>query len=100
MAKPIIWQNKAVDQFENIQEYLLSEWGESVVTSFTQQVFQVLELLSRYPKIGPMEVPERNIRGYVVNKQITILYQVEPEAIHILALFDNRQYPADKSNEL
>lgn len=75
MAKPIIWQNKAVDQFENIQEYLLSEWGESVVISFTQQVFQVLELLSRYPQIGPMEVPERNIRGYVVNKQITMLYQ-------------------------
>jgi hypothetical protein len=47
-----------------------------------------------------MEVPERNIRGYVVNKQITILYQVEREAIHILALFDNRQDPANKSNEL
>lgn len=68
MAKPIIWQNKAVDQFENIQKNLLSEWGESVVISFTQQVFQVLELLSRYPQIGPMEVPERNMRGYVVNK--------------------------------
>lgn len=100
MAKQIIWQNKAVGQFEAIQEYLLSEWGESVAINFTQQIFQMLELLSRYPNIGTMELPERNIRGYVVNKQISILYQVEQEAIHILALFDNRQDSANKSNEL
>ena len=42
----VIWQDRAVEEFEAIQEYLVNEYGELSVRKFTKRVFTFLDLLN------------------------------------------------------
>jgi hypothetical protein len=49
--------------------------------------------LVEFPEIGTLENVERNIRGFVIVRQITIFYKVSGNKIILLDFFDNRQEP-------
>ena len=89
----IIWQDQAVEEFETIQEYIRSKFGEDSMEKFTVRVFEFLDILEKYPSIGPVEFPQRAIRGFVISKQTKILYKVADNKIFLLSFFDNRKDP-------
>jgi plasmid stabilization system protein ParE len=99
MALEIVWTRKAAIDFNDIQDYLFSTWGESSVKKFTNKVFNFLELLSEFPLIGTMENKESNIRGFVIVKQLTLFYQVRDNRIILLRFYDNRQDPKPRRYE-
>jgi hypothetical protein len=43
--------------------------------------------------MGNFQHEEKEIRGFVIIKQVTMFYKVRDENIIILNLFDNRQNP-------
>jgi len=86
----IVWQDRAVAEFEAIQEYLIRYHGESQVRKFTKRVFQFLDLLQTHPSIGPLQHKKLDIRGFVLSRQTTIIYKLVNDKIHILAFVDNR----------
>lgn len=89
----IIWQDRAVQQFEHIQNYLLVSFGEKVVAEFTKRIFKFLDSLSKFPTIGRIQHEALNIRGFVISRQTSILYKVEADKVFILAFIDNRINP-------
>jgi len=89
----IIWTPEAAEDFEEIQDYLLREFGEIVLQRFTERVFSFLDLLEDYPHIGTIQQEERKIRSFVISKQTTILYKVESRNIYLLSFFANLDDP-------
>ncbi|GAB3822928.1 type II toxin-antitoxin system RelE/ParE family toxin [Pontibacter rugosus] len=93
----IVWNKRASNQLADLQNYLQQEFGDKATQTFTYRIFQFLELLIKYPQIGTLESPEKDIRGFLLHRHTTILYKQKEETIYILASFDNRQNPQKKT---
>ena len=91
MALKIYWSKRADTKFDNILDYLNTEWGEVVTSAFVKKVYDFLDILIEFPEIGSVENSNRNIRGFVIVKQITIFYKVYKNQIILLNFFDNHQ---------
>jgi plasmid stabilization system protein ParE len=97
MALSIKWSKYADRKFDKILEYLIATWGENTTKAFVNRTYEYINLLSKYPEIGTLENPEKNIRGLVIVKQITVFYKVKKNNIVILNFYDNRQKPSSWS---
>ena len=51
MALKIYWTKRADKKFDQILDYLLVEWGETVAKAFTRKVYDFLDILSEFPEI-------------------------------------------------
>lgn len=87
---------RADKKFDEIIEYLLQEWGETVTKAFVKKVYDFLDILIEFPEIGSIEHVEKNIRGFVIVKQLTVFYKIENDKIVLLNFFDNKQNPKRK----
>ncbi len=96
MALTLYWSTRADKKFDEIIEYVLQEWGETVTKAFVKKVYDFLDILIEFPEIGSIEHVERNIRGFVIVKQLTVFYKIENDKIVLLNFFDNRQNPKRK----
>jgi len=96
MALEILWSKRADKKFDNILDYLLSEWGERVTESFVKKVYDFIDTLSEFPEIGTIENKDNQIRGFTIVNQINVFYKVSGYQIIILDFFDNRQNPKKK----
>jgi plasmid stabilization system protein ParE len=91
MALDIYWSKRADEKFDRILIYLTDEWGEIVTSAFVKKVYDFLDILVEFPEIGSLENIEKNIRGFVIVRQITIFYKISEDRIILLNFFDNRQ---------
>lgn len=96
MALKVKWSKYADKSFDRILEYLEAEWGENVVRAFVRRTYEFLDLLAEFPEIGSVENAERQIRGFVLIKQITVFYIRKSDTIILLNFYDNRRKPAVK----
>ena len=92
----IFWTKKSLSRFQDIHSYIQNEFGKNASDKFKDKVFDFLELLERYPGLGTLEVPDKNIHGFQISKQTKIFYRVNKDQISLLTFFDNRQDPAKK----
>ena len=93
MALKIKWSRFADKSFDHILEYMESEWGENVTRKFVRRTYEFTDILSEFPELGSIENSEKQIRGFVLVKQITVFYSVKNNLIIILNFYDNRQKP-------
>ncbi len=96
MILKIYWNKRAERKFLKTIDYLKDEWGEKASDEYLLRVFEIIDLISKFPEMGTMEVKERNIRGFVITKQVTLFYKVRNDKLLILNFFDNRQNPNKK----
>lgn len=96
MAKEIVWSKRADIKFDKIIEYLQQEWNETVVTAFVKKTYDFLDILLEFPEIGTVENKQRDIRGFVLTKHITIFYKIKGNIIILLNFFDSSQHPKNK----
>ena len=96
MALEIVWSKRASLKFDQINTYLIEEWGEQSAKQFIGKVFTFLEILSEFPEIGSIENKEKRIRGFTVFKQVNVFYRIKNDKIILLVFFDNRQNPKKK----
>ena len=92
----ISFTKRAENNFREIKQYIFSEWGELVANAFEQKFIDLLDLLERFPEMGFAEVPEKQIRGFLLSKQTRVYYRIKGDKIIILRLFDVRQNPTKK----
>ena len=92
----IKWSKYADQSFDRILEYLQAEWGETVTRAFVRRTYEFLDLLAEFPEIGSVENPERQIRGFVLIKQVTVFYIRKNNSIILLNFYDNRKSPTIK----
>ena len=93
MALTIYWSKRADNKFDKIISYIDEEWGEVVARAFVKKVYDFLDILVEFPEIGSVEHAEREIRGFVIVKQLTLFYKIKDDKIILLNFFDNRQNP-------
>ncbi len=96
MALNVFWSRKADKHFDEIIDYLTTNWGERSVSLFVKKVYEFIEIVSEFPEIGSLENKILNIRAFVLVKQITIFYQLRESKVIILNFYDNRQKPKRK----
>ena len=97
MAKTIIWNRRASNNFDAIIKYLQEDWGDNVTRDFVIRTYKIIELLTTNPEMGSVENFEKRIRGVFITKHNTLFYRIEEEKLILLAFFDNRQHPRKKS---
>ncbi len=96
MALTIKWSKEADKKFDKIIEYLEKEWGEKVVRAFVKKTYEFLDLLVEFPEIGSVEKADKQIRGFVLVKQITLFYKIRGNNLILLNFYNNRQKPAKR----
>lgn len=47
-------------------------------------------LLTKFPKMGSLEVPEKNIYGFQITRQTRLFYRLGDNKISLLTFFDSR----------
>ena len=88
MVKSIIWTKRAGDKFSSMLEYLESDWGSNVAQNFAVRTVSIIELLSKNPVLGFVEVPEKGIRGFTLTKHNLVFYRVADNK-SLLAVFNS-----------
>lgn len=77
MAKTIVWNRRASNNFNSIIKYLPGEWGDNVTRDFVRRTFRLIDLLAINPEMGSIEHFEKQIRGIVITKHNTLFYRIE-----------------------
>ena len=97
MALKIKWSKYADQSFDQILEYLQTEWGDSVTRAFVRRTYDFLDLLAEFPEIGSLENSGKQIRGFVLIKQVTVFYVRKDDSIILLNFYDNRRSARSKA---
>jgi plasmid stabilization system protein ParE len=79
MAKTIIWNRRASNNFNSIIGYLQREWGDQVTRNFVIRTYQIIDLIADNPEMGPTAHFEKQIRGFVITKHNTLFYRIEED---------------------
>ena len=96
MVLKVKWSKYADQSFDRILDYLQAEWGDNVTRAFVRRTYEFLDLLAEFPEIGTVENQERQIRGFVLIKHITIFYIRKSDSVILLNFYDNRHKPITK----
>ena len=92
----IYWTKKSKQKFLDIKSYILSEFGLSSSEKFKERVFDFLEILSKFPELGSLEVPNKSIYGFQLSRQTRVFYRINKDHISLLIFFDSRQDPGKR----
>ena len=92
----ISFTKRAQNNYNSIKLYLSAEWGEKTKQAFEQKVIDFFDLLKEFPELGTVEFPNKQIRGFQLTRQTTVLYRIKGQKIIVLAFFDVRQNPKKK----
>ncbi len=96
MALKTRWYKRAETKFDRIVKHVGVEWGEKSAKDLINKVNRFISLLQKYPELGSLEVPNRNIRGVLIVKQLRLFYVPTKTEIKIIQVFDTRESPKRK----
>lgn len=88
----VIWSDEALADYHQNIDFLLREWTEQVAIEFVEDVEIVIELIKRHPELF-LPANYKKIRKAIIRKQITLFFQVEDKAIHLIRFWNNYQDP-------
>jgi plasmid stabilization system protein ParE len=90
----ILWTKAAQNSFDNIVEYLKSEWSINSAIKFVNKTIIFLDILQKHPEIGRKENVKNDMRSFVLTRQTSIFFRIKNETtIVLLKFFDTRQDP-------
>ena len=91
MTKKIIWSPLSKEDFENILNYLGTEWDAEVAIKFIDLVDVLLLQIANNPRQFPLIHKNYKIRKCVITKHNTLYYRSTRRYIELLRIYDNRQ---------
>lgn len=94
MALKIHWTKRASVNYLKTIIYLEEEWGLQSAKKFAGKTNSVVDILQTFPELGKPLF--RDIRTFVIVKQITLFYKVESNRLILLHFFNNYQHPGKK----
>jgi len=87
----ILWTDEAINNLEDILDYLNSRWSHHEVIGFKKSLSKQISLIEQNPKLFPASQYNPRLRKSVLSKQTTIFYEVSGQLIYIVYLFNNMQ---------
>ncbi|MCW3108889.1 MAG: hypothetical protein JWQ09_3395 [Segetibacter sp.] len=93
MALQIEWTPNALQDYEQVVNYLIKKWSINTAMDFVNRVEARVYNLSTFPNLGIASIKEPSIRSILITKHNRLYYQVHSTKIVILNIFDTRQNP-------
>lgn len=90
MNRAIYWTTEAQRSFQEMDEYIESEWGRNVADAFAEDILHTIGLLQIFPNGGVMEVADKAIRSIPVGRHVRLFYRYSEDSVIILELIDTR----------
>lgn len=96
MELTVTWTQNALDDLENIAQYIFMEFGSVHAGKFHEKLRIRLKLLSEQPLIGTKTSKNEFIRKTHISKITILIYRYKPtkKTIEILQLWDGRRNQA------
>jgi len=97
MAFKVIWSPEAESTFDDIINYLESEWSEKEIQKFIFNTEKIISLRRQNPFLFRGSEKEA-IYEALIGKQNLLLYQIKEDSkrIELLSFWDTRQNPESK----
>lgn len=92
MANTLVWSNRALEEYEKLQEYLFEEWGEEITQRVIKEINQTVVRIQNSPEHFPV-LKTKKVRRCVTSPQTSIFFKVTKDAVEVISVFDNRQSP-------
>lgn len=89
MDYKIIWTNEAINNLEEILNYLNENWSKREVDNFKRKLSNQIELIGLFPTMFPVSSYNIKLRKAVLSKQTTIFYQINDKTINLVFIFLN-----------
>ncbi len=87
----IVWTENANSELIQIINYIYLNFGEHSIRKFVKKIESCIQKLSSMPNAFPKSIIKKDLRRYVISKQITIYYKLIDDNIFIVSIFDNRR---------
>ena len=91
MAKKVIWNPEAKEDFREIVNYLLDNWSYEIAEKFTDQVDRCQDLVQLHPNLGMRVGRLRSVRKISIPPFYSLYYTVLNDEIWLLNILDSRQ---------
>jgi plasmid stabilization system protein ParE len=102
----IKWEKIALEQLDQVADYIYDNFGEKRESIFQEQVRHTTKLLESNPYMGALDPLLRgrfqSYRSVLVNRLNKMVYFVDEKAeiIHIAAFWDCRREPLEQTMHL
>jgi plasmid stabilization system protein ParE len=93
MADLLIWSERALKEYDKLQTYLFSEWGEEITRRVLSEINQTVARIQTSPEQFPFFKEGKKIRRCVASPQTSVYFKVLKDTVVIVSVFDNRQNP-------
>ncbi|HWZ36417.1 MAG TPA: type II toxin-antitoxin system RelE/ParE family toxin [Mucilaginibacter sp.] len=93
MIKAVVLTPTALKNYDAVIEYLIENWGVSVVDDFIEKFKKTKSVLADYPEIYSFQNKAKQIQKCVLTRHNIIYFKATKTQIKILAVFDTRQDP-------
>lgn len=91
MAYSFFWTNEAVENLEEILDYLHYKWTIKEVNNFKLKLSKFIELIQSNPNLFPSSDKLPHLRKAVMSKQTSLFYQVVDSEIYLISIFINKK---------
>ena len=71
MPLKIVWSETAEFSYLDVIDFIQNKWTNKEAIEFSKKTVQILELISKYPKMYPFS-KKGNIRKSFINKQTSL----------------------------
>lgn len=95
MALKIVWTPQAEDGLNKVIDYLEKEWTIIEILNLEQNINELINRISKYPKICPQTGKFDNVHKGLVGKNNYIIYRIQSkkELIEIINFRGTKQKP-------
>lgn len=91
MGYKIFWTEEAIQNLENIIDYLASKWTQREVDNFKEKLSKQIDLIKRNPRMFPVSTFQPRLRKAVLSRQTSIFYEIGDNVIYLAYVFVNYQ---------
>lgn len=91
MSLTVIWSPLSEEDVEEQLIYLENKWGSKSAITFLERIEESLSVVCKNLRTYLEIDQERHIHKFVLNKHITLYYQVAKESINLITFWNTRK---------
>ena len=91
MDYKIFWTEEAIQNLEEIIDYLKNKWTQREVGNFKLKLSKQIDLISNNPGMFPISTFQPRLRKAVLSRQTSIFYEIKDNVIYLAYIFVNHK---------
>ena len=89
MDYKIFWTEEAIQNLEEVIDYLATKWTQREVDNFKEKLSKQISLIKRNPRMFPVSTFQPKLRKAVLSKQTSIFYEIDGDVVYLVYVFVN-----------